>query len=54
MREKYKKLMEAKERHEQAQPATIQFLRVVREQEEKQQQTETQLEVAPIVLFSYR
>lgn len=54
MREKYKKLMEAKERHERAQPATIQFLRVVREQEEKQQQADTQVEAAPLVLFSYR
>ncbi len=53
MREKYDKLMVAKEREEKAQPALIQFLRIIEEQDKKQQPTE-QVEAPPAVLFSYR
>jgi len=53
MREKFDKLMVAKEREEKAHPALIKFLHIVEEQEKKQQPTE-QVEAPPLVLFSYR
>ena len=53
MREKYEKLIAAKERQEKAQPALVQFLRIIDEQDKKQQPTE-QVEAPPTVLFSYR
>jgi methyl coenzyme M reductase subunit C-like uncharacterized protein (methanogenesis marker protein 7) len=53
MTEKFEKLLEARDRQEKAQPAIVQFLRVVREQEEKQRAVE-HVESTPVVLFSYR